>query len=182
MQPSQRAGREYRAGLRAQLAGDFETARGHYQNALEFDPHMGLAAFSLGTTYLRIGDPGGVQSADGLAQSASQGHTEELDEADKWFRQAITIGQTLPPSERLMDARISSPPRLRAFSHACLAITALIRYSAAIQADQLDQASQWMAVVGQEAQAATADDPGNETATKILGRVPSPPAGQPAQP
>jgi tetratricopeptide (TPR) repeat protein len=171
-QPTQRAKREYQAGLRAQLAGDFELARQHYVAALQLDPQMGLAAFSAGTTYLRIGDPALVQSIDKLTQAAIWGQTQELDEADRWFRQAAAIGQNLPPSERLMDQRINTPPRLRAFARACLALTALIRGSAAIQADQLDDGMAWFGVATQQAQAAAADDPGNEAAQQVLRAVP----------
>lgn len=168
MQPAQRAKREYQAGLRAQLSGNFDLARQHYRAALEFNPEFGLAAFSMGTTYLRIGNPAVVQSIQPLLESAVQGRTQELDEADRWFEQAATIGQGLPPSTRLMDARISTPARLRAFARACLALTALIRASAAIQADQLDDGLAWLQVAGQQAQAAMGDDPGNETANQVL--------------
>jgi hypothetical protein len=168
MQPVQRANREYQAGLRAQLAGDFEQARRHYRIALELNPQFGLAAFSMGTTYLRIGDPAIVQSIQPVVQSAVQGQTQELDEADRWFEQAATIGQGLPPSTRLMDARINSPARLRAFARACLALTALIRASAAIQADHLEDGMGWLQVAGQQAQAAVGDDPGNQTANQVL--------------
>lgn len=171
-QPAQRAKREYQAGLRAQLAGDFETARSHYQSALSLDPNMGLAAFSMGTTYLHIGDPAMVKSVEQMTQKAIVGQTQELDEADKWFEQAATIGQRIPPSARLMDQKISSPARLRAFARACLAVTALIRASAAMQADQLDDANAWFQVATQQAQTAVVDDPSNDSANQVLRAIP----------
>ncbi|MEI6500121.1 MAG: hypothetical protein WCP21_03735 [Armatimonadota bacterium] len=171
-QPEARAKREYRAGLTAQLAGNFEGARGHYQQALGLDPRMGLAAFSLGTTYLRIGDPAMMQSIQQITEKAVWGQTGDLNEADKWFQQAVTIGQAMPPDTRLMDQRISDPPRLRAFAHACMALTALIRASAAMQADQLDDAMTWFEVAAQLAQAAVVDDPSNASANQILRQIP----------
>lgn len=172
MQPAQRAKREYQAGLQAQLRGDFEGARAHYQMALSLDPDMGLAAFSMGTTYLHIGDPAMMKSVEELTQKAVSGQTRELDEADKWFTQAATIGQRIPASTRLMDQKISSPARLRAFARACLAITALIRASAAMQAEQLDDAMAWFQVSTQQAQTAIVDDPSNDSANQVLRAIP----------
>lgn len=169
--PRVQAARAYREGLRLQLQGQFEEARGKYQKALELDPTMGLAAFTLGTTYLRLGDPAVVSSIQELLNQAIQGQTAELDEADRWFRHAITLGQQLPPDRKLMDGRISTPLRLKAYAHSCLALTALIRASAALQADDLDNGMSWLQVAGQEAQAALLDDPQNAAAEHILKRV-----------
>ncbi|MEI6501440.1 MAG: hypothetical protein WCP21_10510 [Armatimonadota bacterium] len=182
MQPQARARREYRVGLTAQLAGDFAAARLHYQLALGFDPQMGLAAFSIGTTYLKIGDPAMMQSIQEITNQAVWGHTADLDEADKWFQQAVSIGQAMPPNTRLMDQKINDPPRLRAFAHACLALTALIRASAALQADQLDDSMKWFGVAAQMAQAAVVDDPNNDSANQILRQIPpvSPQIGSPS--
>jgi hypothetical protein len=171
MQPAQRAKREYELGLQAQIRADFERARSHYQRALEIYPNMGLAAFSMGTTYLHVGDPALVQSMQQAVEQASQGHTEELDQADEWFRKALEIGQRLPVGERLADQKIRTPAHLRAFARACLALTAFIRASAALQADQFEQASAWLAVAHREAQAAIIDDPQNPSAQQILRTV-----------
>jgi hypothetical protein len=113
-----------------------------------------------------------VQSIDKLTQKAVWGQTQELDEADKWFKQAAVIGQHLPPSTQLMDQRINTPSRLRAFARACLALTALIRSSAAIQADQLDDGMSWFSVAAQEANEAVLDDPGNAGANQVLRAIP----------
>ena len=171
MQPSQQAKREYQAGLRAQLRANFEEARLHYRKALQLDPDMGLAAFSMGTTYLGIGDPALMQSIQQLTQRASRGETRDLDTADEWFRKTIEIGQRLPPGKQLMDQRIRTPAHLRAFSHTSLALTAFIRASAAMQADALDDAMAWFEVVQREAQAALMDDPSNSSADQILRTV-----------
>jgi len=171
MQPQQRAKREYELGLQAQLHADFETARQHYQQALELDPDMGLAAFSMGTTYLRVGDPALIQSMQKMVERATQGQTAELDRADEWFRQALQIGQRLPPSRRLMDQRIRTPAHLRAFAQASLALTAFIRSSAAMQAEQFEQALSWLQVAQREAQAAIIDDPTNGPAQQVLRSV-----------
>lgn len=171
-QPGQRARREYQAGLREQLAGRFEAAREHYRLALELDPQMGLAAFSAGTTYLGIGQPNVVQSVQGLTEKAIAGDTQDLDNADRWFRQAAAIGSNIPPDRRLMDQRINTPARLRAFARACLALTALIRASAAIQADQLEDGMGWLNAATNEAQAALADDPSNDQASQVLRAIP----------
>lgn len=172
LQPRFRAQREYRAGLQAQLASDFQGARSHYSKALEFDPKMGLAALMMGTTYLRIGDPELLNSIDQLVKQAIWGQTGDLDRADQWFRKAIEIGSQLPSSTRLTDPKINTPPRLRAFARAFMALTALVRASAAIQADQLDDGMKWLGVAQREGQAALTDDPGNEQAEKILGSIP----------
>jgi hypothetical protein len=170
MQPAQRARREYQKGLEVQLKGDFEVAREHYLKALEFDPQMGLAAFSIGTTHLRMGAPGTVQSMQDLEQKAVAGDTKALDSADKWFRKTLEIAKEMPPNLRLMDQRIDTPARLQGFAHALLGLTALIRASAALQGDeeQLDNGMAWLKVVGDEAQAAMGSDPGNPLADQIL--------------
>lgn len=142
-----------------------------YQKALELDPTMGLAAFTLGTTYLRMGDPAAISGVQELLERAIQGQTGDLDEGDRWFRHAITLGGQLPADRRLMDARISTPLRLKAYAHACLALTALIRASAALQADALEDGMSWLRVAGQEAQAALLDDPQNTAAERILKQI-----------
>lgn len=177
MQPGLRAQREYRAGLQAQLAGQFAEARRHYLKALELSPDMGLAALMMGTTYLRIGDPALMNSINELVDRAKWGRTGELDHADEWFRKAIEIGARLPSSAKLTDPKINTPPRLRAFAHTFMALTALVRASAALQADQLEDGMRWLGVVHQEAQAALTDDPGNEQAQKILREAPPPSLG-----
>lgn len=171
MQPAQRAKREYELGLQAQLRAQFDMARQHYQKALELDPDMGLAAFSMGTTYLHVGDPALVQVMQEMVERAVQGHTQELDQADGWFRRALQIGQVLPPGRRLMDQRIRTPAQLRAFARASLALTAYIRAAAAMQAEQFEQALAWIEVAQREAQAAMADDPGNNPAQQVLRSV-----------
>ncbi|MBU0609229.1 MAG: hypothetical protein KKI08_15185 [Armatimonadetes bacterium] len=171
MQPSQRAKREYQLGLQAQIRADFEEARRHYRRALELDPEMGLAAFSMGTTYLGIGDPALMDSIKALTERATAGQTSTLDEADRWFRMTLEIGQRLPASKQLMDQRIRTPAHLRAFAHASLALTALIRASAAMQADAYEDAMAWFGVVQREAQAALIDDPTNDSAEQILRTV-----------
>jgi tetratricopeptide (TPR) repeat protein len=175
MQPEQRARREYRAGLRAQLANDFEKARTHYREALRLDPRMGLAAFSIGTTHLRFGDPAMTVAIQQLMDRAVWGQTKDLDEADRWFREAIRIGQELPPGTRLIDERINTPPRLRAFAHVCLALTAYLRANAALLADQFDDGMSWYRVAQTELAGAMSDDPGNEAAQRML-REPGPTA------
>ncbi len=157
LQPAQRAKREYQLGLQAQIKADFDGARQHYLKALELDSNMGLAAFSMGTTYLRIGDPALLNQIESLTQRATWGQTGDLDSADGWFRKTIEIGQQLPAGKRLMDQRIRTPAHLRAFAHACLALTAMIRASAAMQADALEDAMAWFQVVQREAQAALVD-------------------------
>ena len=172
LQPRFRAQREYRAGLQAQLASDFKGARSHYLKALEFDPNMGLAALMMGTTYLRIGDPELLSSIDQLVKQAMWGQTGDLDRADQWFGKAIAIGSQIPASTRLTDPKINTPPRLRAFARAFMALTALVRASAALQADQYEDGMKWLGVAQREGQAALTDDPGNEQAEKILGAIP----------
>jgi hypothetical protein len=132
---------------------------------------MGLAAFSIGTTYLGFGAPSVTDPVQRLTSDAVWGRTDELDEADRWFRNAVEISEQLRPDARLMDQRISTPLRLQAFARSCLALTALIRYSAAAQADQLDAAMAWLQVAGEEAQRALLSDPDNDPARQILKSV-----------
>ena len=169
--PALQARRAYQEGLRLQLSGDAAGARGKYRQTLDLDPAMGLAAFSIGTTYLRMGSPDTARAMGELTQSAVSGQTGELDEADRWFRYAVEIAQRLPPNAHLMDERISTPLRLEAFGRACLATTALIRYSAAVQADDLDAAASWLRVAGEEAQRALGSDPDNSSAQRILREI-----------
>jgi tetratricopeptide (TPR) repeat protein len=171
MQPGQQAKRQYQLGLQAQIRANFEEARHYYLKALELDPEMGLAAFSMGTTYLGIGNPALMDAIQALTERASNGQTRTLDTADEWFRKTIEIGQRLPASKQLMDQRIRTPAHLRAFAHASLALTALIRASAAMQADALEDATAWFQVVQREAQAALVDDPTNASAEQILRTV-----------
>lgn len=168
MQPAQRAKREYSLGLQAQLQANFEVARQHYQKALDFNPNFGLAAFSMGTTYLGVGDPALVQSIQAIMERASHGETWELDTADEWFRKTLEIGTRMPASERLADQRIRTPSQLRAFARASLSLTAFIRAAAAMNADALDDAMAWIQVAQQQAQAALVDDPQNAAAQQML--------------
>lgn len=170
--PSLAAQRAYKQGLAAQLQGRFEEAQACYRRALQLNPDFGLAAFSLGTTYLRFGDPSLLQSMEALSERAIRGDTQALDEADRWFRDTIRIADRLPPDTRLMDQNIRDPLKLRAFARACLAVTAIIRASAAIQAEQYEDAMAWLEVVSREAQAAIADDPGNAIAAEALRNLP----------
>jgi hypothetical protein len=147
MQPGQQAKRQYQLGLQAQIRANFEEARHYYLKALELDPEMGLAAFSMGTTYLGIGNPALMDAIQALTERASNGQT------------------------RTLDQRIRTPAHLRAFAHASLALTALIRASAAMQADALEDAMAWFQVVQREAQAALVDDPTNASAEQILRTV-----------
>lgn len=169
--PAVQARLAYRRGLRLQMEAQFEAARQEYQRCLECDPHFGLAAFSIGTTYLRLGDPGIIGAMQDLTSAATKGDTSALDEADRWFGESIRIAQELPVSQRLSDARISTPRKLIAFAHSCLALTALVRASAAMQADQLEDGLAWLQRAGEEAQAALTNDPGNSAADRILRAV-----------
>jgi len=166
--PTIRARAAYREGLKLQLAGDFAGARERYRECLTLDPTMALAAFASGTTYLGLGTPNSAASLQKLMDEAMWGRTEALDEADRWFRYAIQVGQRLNPSTRLMDQRINTPLRLQAYCRASLALTALTRYSAAVQADQLEAAMAWLGVAGEEAQRALSSDPTNDSADQIL--------------
>ncbi len=169
--PQYRARALYRAGLRLQLAGDFAGARERYRECLELDPTMALAAFAIGTTYLGLGTPGTSSSMQKLTEEAMWGRTEALDQADRWFRYAIEVAQRLDPGVRLIDERINTPVRLQAYCHASLALTALMRYAAALGADQIDAAMAWLRVAGEEAQRALINDPANDPATQILKTV-----------
>lgn len=173
LSPHYRARSAYRSGLRLQLAGDFAGARERYRECLELDPTMALAAFAMGTTYLQLGGPGDSSSWQKLAEDAIWGRTGVLDEADRWFRYAAELAQRLNPGQRLIDERMDTPARLQAYCHASLAFTALLRYSAAIGADRIDLAMEWLRVAGEEARSALTNDPENDPAMQILKNLPS---------
>lgn len=168
MQPAQRAKREYRQGLQAQLRAEFDLARQHYLKALDYDPTFGLAAFSMGTTYLGLTVQGLTQSMQEIMDRATRGQTWELDTADEWFHKTIEIGEQLPPGTRLMDQKIQTPNQLKAFARASLALTAFIRAAAAMNAEAFDDAMAWMQVVQQQAAQALLDDPNNPAAQQML--------------
>lgn len=169
--PAQRAKREYHLGVQAQARADYERAREHYRNALDLDPRMGLAAFSMGTTYLLLGDPAMLEGIRKLTDRAVQGDTADLNMADYWFRRALAIGERLPPKVRLLDRRIQTPSKLRAFARASLALTAFLRAAAALDAEAFEDAEAWLQVALREAQAAVVDDPGNVAADYIIQAV-----------
>lgn len=171
LHPSQRAKREYQLGIQAQARAEFEVARAHYQMALDLNPNMGLAAFSMGTTYLLLGDPAMIEGVKKLTERAAQGDTRDLDQADGWFRRALEIGESLPPTTRLLDRRIQTPSKLRAFARASLALTAFLRAAAALDAEAFDDAMAWLEVAQREAQAAMVDDPTNAAAERIIRSV-----------
>ncbi len=177
MQPEQKAIREYRKGLQAQFQGKFEEARKHYQRALELDPQMGLAVFFMGTTYLRVGDPAGLENCEEFTNKAAYGDTSELDKADEWFRKTVEIGNSLPAEKRLLDQKINTPAKLRAYAHAFLDLTAIIRFVGAIQGslifdngenDDWQAAYYWLDRAVKEAQSALIDDPQNSMAEEML--------------
>ncbi len=174
--PGVRARAAYRAGVEAQLAGDMVTARAKYAEALEIDPQMGLAAFAAGTTFLGITVGSGTgQTLQGLLERATLGQTHDLDEADRWFDRAITLATTMPESRQLQDPNISTPAKLGAYAHAMKAITAFIRYVAALNAESFDVAGQWLGVASYEWQLCLQLDPENPYGTQLGGKL-SPPA------
>lgn len=177
MQPEQQAIREYRKGLQAQFQGEFEKARKHYQQALKLDPKMGLAAFFMGTTYLRVGVPEGLENFEAFIKKAAYGDTKELDKADEWFRKTVEIGNSLPAEKRLLDQKINTPAKLRAYAHAFLGLTALIRFVGAIQGSLIfdpegngdwQAAYYWLDKALKEARSALIDDPQNSMAEEML--------------
>lgn len=163
----------YREAVEAQLAGDLETAKARYLEALDYDPDMGLAAFGLGTAYLGISIGGQAeQHILGLLDAATGGVTSDLEQADHWFDHAIVLANRMPPNRTLQDHNISTPRKLASYAHAMKAMTAFIRYYAAILVDDFDVAGQWIAVAGQEVSQSLALDPTNPSAQEVGGRIP----------
>lgn len=163
----------YREAVEAQLAGDLETAKARYLEALDYDPDMGLAAFGLGTAYLGISIGGQAeQHILGLLDAATGGVTTDLEQADHWFDHAIVLANRMPPNRTLQDHNISTPRKLASYAHAMKAMTAFIRYYAAILVDDFDVAGQWIAVAGQEVRQSLTLDPTNPSAQEVGGRIP----------
>ncbi len=163
--PGYKARAAYRAAVKAHMAGDLQTATQKYLEALDYDPDMGLAAFGLGTTYLGITlGTGNLQRMQQLLDSASAGITTDLDDADRWFDHAIVLANRMPESKSLQDPNISTPRKLASYAHAMKAMTAIIRYYAALQTDSFDIAGQWMQAAHNELTQSFTLDPTNPTA------------------
>lgn len=171
--PTFKARAAYQDALKAQLAGDLQTAQDKYRQALEYNPEMGLAAFGLGTTHLGITLGAGDTSrrVTELLQQAEAGNTAGLDRADRWFDRAIDLANRMPDDRKLIDQNLRTPRKLASYGHAFKSLTALIRYYAAIQADNLTVAQQWLHRVNEEAGQALALDPDNPFAAQIRGQV-----------
>ena len=171
--PGYKARAAYRAAIQAHAAGDLETAKQKYREALEYDPDMGLAAFGLGTAYLGITlSTGNLQRMQQLLDSASAGITTDLDDADRWFDHAIVLANRMPESTTLQDPNISTPRKLGSYAHAMKAMTAIIRYAAALQTDSFDIAGQWMQMAHNELAQSFALDPTNPTAGEFRDALP----------
>lgn len=171
--PTFKARAAYQDALSAQLDGDLRTARQKYRDALEYNPGMGLAAFGLGTTYLGItlGTENTTRRFTMLLEDATAGNTTALDQADAWFDRAIRLANRMPDDRKLMDENLSTPPKLASYAHAFKGLTALIRYYAAIQAEDFVVAEQWLTRAGDEAGEALALDPQNPFAGQIRGQL-----------
>ncbi len=170
--PGYKARVAYREAVQAQLAGDMETAKAKYRQALDYDPEMGLAAFGLGTACLGISIGGRTdQRMSQLLQSAAVGVTTDLDEADRWFDHSIVLANKMPTNQALQDPNISTPPKLASYAHAMKGLTALIRYYAALQADDFDIANQWLQAASAEIHQSLAFDPTNPYAHDFSGQL-----------
>jgi len=171
--PHQRARRAFDDGLKAQLAGDMDTARQKYQEALELDPDMGLAALMMGMTHLGISLTGNTTGyLQQLMELAAGGDTRTLSEADRWFDHAILIADRLPPTSSLRHADIKTPAQLAAYAHVMKAITAYLRYSAGLMSEDPLSASPWLSVMQSELQQAFALDPTNPYARDMQNQLP----------
>ncbi len=159
----------YRAALKAQVEGDLGTAREKYQEALEHDPEMGLAAFGLGTTYLGItlDQRGTSQQITALLDQASAGDTRALTQADRYFDEAIRLANKMPDDRKLIDENLRTPRKLASYAHAFKGLTALIRYYAAVQTGAFEVAEQWRARAATEAGQAFTLDPSNAFAGEL---------------
>jgi hypothetical protein len=162
----------YREAVEAQLAGDLETAKAKYLEALEHDPKMGLAAFGLGTAYLGISVGGRAdQHIFQLLQHATVGVTSDLEQADRWFDHSIVLANQMPPDRALHDQNINTPRKLASYAHAMKAMTAFIRYYAAILTDDFDIAEQWISVAGREVGQSLTLDPTNPSAQEVEDHI-----------
>ncbi len=171
--PHQRARRAFDEGLKAQLAGDMETARGKYLKALELDPDMGLAALMMGMTHLGISLTGNTTGyLQQLMELAAGGDTRALSEADRWFDHAVVIADRLPPTSSLRHADIKTPAQLAAYAHVMKAITAYLRYSAGLMSEDPLSASPWLSMMQSELQQAFALDPTNPYARDMQNQLP----------
>lgn len=171
--PHQRARRAFDDGLKAQLAGDMETARQKYEEALELDPDMGLAALMMGMTHLGISLTGNTTGyLQQLMERAAGGDTRTLSEADRWFDHAILIAKRLPPTSSLRHADIKTPAQLGAYAHVMKAITAYLRYSAGLMSEDPLSASPWLSMMQSELQQAFALDPTNPYARDMQNQLP----------
>ena len=171
--PHQRARRAFDEGLKAQLAGDMETARAKYLEALELDPDMGLAALMMGMTHLGISLTGNTTGyLQQLMEQAAGGETRILAEADRWFDHAVVIANRLPPTSSLRHADIKTPAQLAAYAHVMKAITAYLRYSAGLMSEDPLSAAPWLSVMQDELQQAFALDPTNPYARDMQNQLP----------
>ena len=165
--PRARAMREFRQGLAAQLDRRFAEAQQHYTNALELNPSMALAAFFMGLSHLHISGADAADALMGLQSRAVYGDTRAFDLADEWFRRSINIAENLPPETRLTHDDINTPARLQSFAYTFMALTALARATAALEADQWDDAFAWLRVAGSQAALAIRHDPSNSLAREL---------------
>jgi len=171
--PGYKARAAYNQAVKAQLAGDLEAAKAKYREALEYDPDMGLAAFGLGTCYLGISVGGRTDArVQQLLDAATRGITTELDEADRWLDHAIILANKMQPNRALPDPNISTPRKLASYAHAMKAMSAFIRYYAALLAGDEVIAQQWSQAAARELNQALTLDPTNPDAHNLSDRLP----------
>ncbi len=170
--PGYKARAAYREAVKAQLVGDLDTAKAKYREALEHNPDMGLAAFGLGTCHLGISLGGRTDAyVQQLLDAATGGVTTELDEADRWLDHAIVLANKMPANRALHDPNISTPRKLASYAHAMKAMSAFIRYYAAVLAGDDLIAQQWMQAAAGELRQALALDPTNPDARDLSDRL-----------
>ncbi len=170
--PAYKARAAYREAVKAQLAGDLEAAKAKYREALEYNPDMGLAAFGIGTCHLGISLGGRTDAyVERLLDAATGGVTTELDEADRWLDHAIVLANRMPANRALQDPNISTPRKLASYAHAMKAMSAFIRYYAAVLAGDFLVAQQWMQAASGEINQALALDPTNPDARDLSDRL-----------
>lgn len=166
--PKARGRLHFVRGVALQTAGEYDEAIEQFRKAMQLDPTLAPAAVRLGLAILHLGSP--VPDAAHMrhmVESAMHGDVAVLERADEAFKQAVEMAHRARSGRRFPDAAQPDVRHVLGNAHACLALTRVLRASAAIGAGKGDQAVAWLREANYEVSKAKEHDRGNVLADVV---------------
>ncbi len=166
------ATRKFNAGVAQHTDGNLVKAIELYNASIEADPDLSLSHLNLGLALL------GGKPLEGIPEAKIQalmargvfGDTQELERADKCFRNAISTAKKVQHGRPIglgVTGEKLTADDVVAMGHLNLAVTALIRTGSAEQAGSARVANQWASVCKQHLATSKRYDPDIRDATML---------------